>query len=306
MSNKRNGGKIMKKIVGILASCILIFGSILTGCSKSNSDDNFKEQIIFTGSSTLAPVITNQANSFKEKNKTWDNVNKDFPKKDISIFVNSGGSGAGIKAVIDGTSDIGMVSRTVSDEEKGKIEGYQELKLGVDALTVSVNPENEILKKTDNLTTEVIRKIFSGEYKYWDDADTTLPHDEIVVVIRDIGGGAHKVFKSKVMGDVDVRKDAIQSPSMGALVTKVIENKNAIGYASFGLVNQNEGKIVPLKVDDSAPTKENIISGAYKISRPLLIIKKGEFASQEKAFVDLLLSEEGQKTVEELGFVPAK
>ncbi len=94
------------------------------------------------------------------------------------------------------------------------------------------------------------------------------------MVIRDLGGGAHGVFQKSIMGDTDVREDAIQAPSMGALVTKVIENKDAIGYASFGMVNQNEGKLIPLKVDGVEPTKENIVNGSYKISRPLIVVKK--------------------------------
>ena len=65
----------------------------------------------------------------------------------------------------------------------------------MDALTISVNPENPLLDIKDDLTTEEIVKLFSGEYKYWDELDSSLPHNEVVVVIRDLGGGAHGVFK---------------------------------------------------------------------------------------------------------------
>ena len=127
-----------------------------------------------------------------------------------------------------------------------------------------------------------------------------------MAVIRDIGGGAHKVFQDAVLKDKPVRKDAIQAPSMGALVTKIIENKNAIGYASSGISAQNEGKLIPLAVDGVKPTNENINSGSYKISRPLLVLKKGELTAPEKAFVDALLSPAGMKIVSDMGFVPAK
>ena len=93
---------------------------------------------------------------------------------------------------------------------------------------------------------------------------------------------------------------------MGALVTKVIENKNAIGYASFGMVNVHEGEIIPLKVDGVEPTVENILDGTYYVSRPLLVVKKGNMSPIEKAFIDELLSAEGMKIVEQMGFVPAK
>jgi len=109
-----------------------------------------------------------------------------FEKKDIAIYVSGGGSSAGVKSIINGVSDSGMASRKVTDEEKAKIEGYQEFKLGMDALTISVNPKNNLTQLKDSLTTEVIKKIFAGEYKTWNDVDASLPKTEIVVVTRDI------------------------------------------------------------------------------------------------------------------------
>ena len=108
------------------------------------------------------------------------------------------------------------------------------------------------------------------------------------------------------MGDKKVSKDAVQAPSMGALTQKVIENKDAIGYASVGLVDQNKGKLIPMEVDNIAPTKENIASGKYKIARPLLLIKDGKLTGVEQTFVDFLKSEEGLKIIDESGFVSIK
>src|SRR5699024_8144456 len=121
---------------------------------------------------------------------------------------------------------------------------------------------------------------------------------------RDLGGGAHGVFQDSIMGETEVREDAIQAPSMGALVTKIIENKDAIGYASFGMVNQNEGELIPLKVDSIEATKEHIVDGSYKISRPLIVVKKGELTAEQQAFMDMVTSEKGSKIIEEMGFVP--
>lgn len=303
-------GISMKRIWSLIVASMMILSLALTGCSQQPAEDaskdEFKSQIFFKGSSTLAPVVSQIATDFIDANETWNKVNADFPEKSIDLFVSAGGSSAGVKAIIDGTSDFGMVSREVKDEEKEKIADYKEFRLGLDVLTISVNPENPILDVKKNLTTEEVMKIFSGEYKYWDEVAPGLPHNEIVVVTRDIGGGAHQVFQDKVMGDAQVKAEAIQEPSMGALVTKIMENKDAIGYASYGFVNQNVGKITPLEVDGIAPTEENIISGAYKISRPLIVIKSGELLPQEKLFVDVMLSEEGMKTVEKMGYVPAK
>lgn len=108
------------------------------------------------------------------------------------------------------------------------------------------------------------------------------------------------------MGDSEVKADAIQAPSMGALAAKIVENKYAIGYASFGMYNQNKDKIAAFAVDETLPTVENILSGAYKIQRPLLFIKSGELTPQEKAFVDYIFSEKGMKAVSDSGYIPVK
>lgn len=268
--------------------------------------DEFKAQILFNGSSTLAPVMASISTNFIEENVTWDKVDPLFPSENIAIYVSAGGSGQGVKSVIDKTSDFGMVARSVKDSEKEQLSELKEFKIGIDALTLGVNPNNPILTVKDNLTKDEIIKIFSGEFKTWKDLDASLPDKEIIVVTRDIGGGAHEVFQSKIMGDVEVKADAIQAPSMGALVTKIIENEYAIGYASFGVVNQNVGKVITLKVDGIEATVENIINGTYIIQRPLIALFNGELTAPQQAFMDYVLSEEGLAVVETMGFIPVK
>ncbi len=313
----------MKKlnVLGIL----LILLMVLAGCSTEKpaaaepnaapaetpvveepKEDEFNPQILFNGSSTLAPVMASISTNFIEGNVTWDKVDASFPEKNIAIYVSAGGSGQGVKSVIDQTSDFGMVARTVKDTEKEQLPELKEFKVGIDALTLGVNPNNPVLTVKNNLTKDEIIKIFSGEFKTWKDLDASLPDKEIIVVTRDIGGGAHEVFQSKVMGDVQVKADAIQAPSMGALVTKIIENEYAIGYASFGVVNQNIGKVATLSVDGVEASEENIINGSYIIQRPLIAIFNGELTAPQQAFMDYVMSEEGLAVVESMGFVPVK
>lgn len=291
----------MKKLVKMVLSSA--FFVLMAAASYA---EEFKAQMMFNGSSSLAPVISKISTDFIEGYVTWDKVNSEFPTKNIAIYVSAGGSGAGVKSVIEGVSDFGMVARVVKDSEKAKIADYKEFVVASDALTVSVNKENPILKYQTEITTETLRKIFSGEYQYWSDVDNRLEKKEIVVVTRDLGGGAHEVFQKAVMGDSEVKADAIQAPSMGALAAKIVENKYAIGYASFGMYNQNKDKIAAFAVDGTLPTVENILSGAYKIQRPLLFIKSGELTPQEKAFVDYIFSEKGMKAVSDSGYIPVK
>jgi phosphate transport system substrate-binding protein len=297
----------MKRILGIFIVLVLVIS--LVGCnSQAVNNGKFETigEIILTGSSTLAPVVTQLIDEFSAKYGTWDKVNSDFPNEKISIVVNGGGSGAGIRAAIENSANFGMASKNVSEDEQAKFDSYQQFKLGTDALTIAVNPNNKVNTLKTGFTTEELRKIFSGAYKSWSDVNAELPNQDIVVVTRDIGGGAHSVFQKKIMGETDVSPNVIQSPSMGALVTKIIENENAIGYASFGVVNQNTGKLIPMNVDEIEPTKEKISSGEYKISRPLLVLKNGDLKPQEQAFIDFLLLERGMQVVAELGFVPEK
>ncbi len=311
-----DGGKIMKRKLLVLATMLMVVAGFTLGCSSPDKSEDTKKddnkasvsssQIYFNGSSTLAPVITSIATNFNEKHETWDKVDSKFPEEAISIYVAAGGSGQGTKAVIDGTTTFGMVAREVKDEEKEKIKDFKEYQVGIDALTLAVNPENPIAGKVDNLSKEQIIKIFSGEFKTWKDFDSSLPDEEIVVVTRDISGGAHEVFQKKIMGDKDVTSKAIQAPTMGGLVEKIIDNKYAIGYASYGVANQNEGKIKVLKVDGVEANEANILDGSYIIQRPLLLVGSEKPTDEQQAFLDVILGEEGQAIVKEMGFIPMK
>ncbi|MGL4735965.1 MAG: phosphate ABC transporter substrate-binding protein [Cellulosilyticaceae bacterium] len=277
----------MKKLVKV-GALLLTLSLALAGCaSKSDA----ASVITFAGSSTLAPVVSKLGEDFSAKHP------------DVTFQVSSGGSGQGVQAVIDQTANFGMVARSVKDDEKVKIQSLETFNIGIDALTIAVNPENPLLTLKDNLTKDEIMSLFSGQYAKWSDFDASLPAEEIVVVTRDIGGGAHEVFQSKIMGDTEVKADAIQAPSMGALVEKIIENPYAIGYASFGVAQQNEGKITTLQVDGIAPTAQNILTGSYMIQRPLILIKSGSLSASEQSFMDYVLSDEGATTIETLGFI---
>ncbi|WP_093797980.1 substrate-binding domain-containing protein [Sporomusa acidovorans] len=258
------------------------------------------------GSSTLAPVIAKCADDFTEKYKTWKKVKDSFTDEAIAIFVATGGSGYGVKAATNGTVDIGLVSRVITDVEKQKLPNHQFYTLGYDALTIAVSPQNPVLKVKPNLTTDEVKRIFSGDIKTWKQLDTALPDRPIVLAIRDLGGGASQAFDEAVMKGTPVSKEAVQFPSMGALAGKVQENVDTIGYVSTGLVKQSQGKISVLSVDGVEPSTDNIVSGKYTISRSLIIVTKSQADEREQFFINYLTSDKGYKTLEEMGFIPAK
>lgn len=305
---------VMAMVMG-LAGCSGQAASEDSGSSAESQEEGKEEekaegqaeasnQILCIGSSTLAPVITEIATKFNETYGTWDQVDSSLPEADIAIYVAAGGSGQGTKAVIDGTTDFGMVAREVKDEEKEEIADEVEYQVGIDALTMAVNPKNPVTDILDDLTTEQMVSIFSGEFAKWSDLDPSLPEEDIIVYTRDINGGAHEVFQKAIMGDAEVKADAIQASSMGELVQAIIDNQYAIGYASYGVANQNEGKIKTLKVNGVEATAENIVSGDYIIQRPLLLVASGEPTAEQKAFLDVVLGKEGQAVVSDMGFIP--
>ena len=301
--------KGMKKVKKLFFGFILLF---LIGCAngveisttEDDRENQMSTQIMFNGSSTLAPVIATIAADFNEQYTTWNYVNPDFPKEPITIYISSGGSGQGVSAVINQTTDFGMLAREVRENEQEEIPNLQQYLVGIDALTIAINPENPLWEIREGLSTEEIVSIFSGEYKTWQDLDEELPDDEINVIVRDIGGGAHEVFQNTIMGDEEVIATAIQAPSMGALIARISENRNAIGYASFGVANQNTDSLAILQVDGIEPSIENIVSGSYIIQRPLILIFSGEPSDIEHSFLDVILGEDGQAMMAEMGFIP--
>ena len=262
--------------------------------------------IAFAGSSSLAPVIASIGEAFSTEFSTWDKVNPEFPAETIEIPVASGGSGDGPKSVIDGTADFGMLARAVKDSEKENMgAGYTEYMVASDALTVSVNKNNPIAAKMDDIDTDTLRKIFAGEIAYWDELDASLEHKEIVVVIRDLTGGAAEVFEKQVMQGTPITENAIQTPSMGALAAKIAENEYAIGYAGYGVYNLNTDKLAAFKFNGVAPTEENILNGSYTIQRPVLFCTNRPLDAAEQAFVDYIFSDTGRAIVVENGYIPA-
>jgi len=296
----KNYVSISKAVSLLLILSLSIF--LVAACSGSEAES---AELTFIGSSSLAPIIASVADEKTETFQTWNSINADLPNAPISIFVTEGGSGQGIRTTIDGTSDFGMSTRRLNDSEREEMPDYQEFLVGIDALTIAVNPQNPLYGLIDDLTQEQIVRIFSGEYSTWQDVDPSLPNNEIIVVVRDAGGSAVEVFQDNIMGDATVRIDAIQAPSMGALTERIMENPNAIGYPPVGMVANNAGSIVTFKINGIEPSVANIIDGSYFLSRPMLLITSGAPNAIQQAFLDVMLGELGQERMYEMGYVRA-
>lgn len=254
-----------------------------------------KKNITLKGSDTVLPLGQKEAETYMQKDST------------ASISVTGGGSGVGLAALLEGTTDIAMASRDLKTEEKLKFsEKKQEIEeaiIAYDALSVIVNPEN----KVGQLTREQIEKIYIGEIKNWKELGGA--DEKIVAYSRESSSGTFEFFKEAVMENKNYASTVLSMPATGAIVQSVSQTKGAIGY--IGMAYETAGvKNISVSYDGGktfvAPSVSAAKDKSYPISRPLFYMYDKATKDKVAAFIDYALSEEGQKIVSEIGYVPVK
>ncbi|MHB1393984.1 MAG: phosphate ABC transporter substrate-binding protein [Clostridia bacterium] len=289
----------IKKTLAFLCVAVLLIG-VLTGCGRpadtnepganQPAGEGANGSITVNGSTSVQPLAEELAKAFKAKNPN------------ATIDIQGGGSGVGVKSAMDGVVDIGMASRELKTEEKS----LKEFKLAVDGIAVIVNPANEV----SDITMEQIKKIYMGEITDWKEVGGKA--GKITVVTREEGSGTRGAFIEMVKlevteGDKKVDKtiaSAITQGSTGAVITTVSGDPNAIGFASFGSA-KDKTEIKLISVDGKACSEENIYAGEYKIARPFLMLTKEDPQGLAKAFLDFVLSPEGQEVVASHSYLKA-
>ena len=219
---------------------------------------------------------------------------EDYQKENdtTTIEVQQVGSSAGITNTIDGTSQIGMSSRNLKDEEKSELKEYQ---IAIDGIAVITNSAN----KVKDLTLQQVKDIYTGKITNWKEVGGA--DAEIVVVSREDGSGTRDGFQEIVgFESKDLTSNAQISDGSGNIKTTVQGNENAIGYISFGYLDDS---INAVKIGGVEPKEENVYNDKYPISRPFLLVTKGEASGDAKSFIDYVLSDAGQKTIEKQGFM---
>lgn len=262
---------------------------------KSSGDKAAAVSVTLKGSDTVLPLAQKEA--------------EDLMKSDpsTSITVVGGGSGVGITALIDGTTDIAMASRDLKTEEKLKFseakKEIEEVVIAFDALTVIVNPANGVSK----LTREQLEKIFTGEIKNWKDVGGA--DEKIVAYSRESSSGTYEFFKEEVMAKKNYATDVLSLPATGAIVQAVGQTKGAIGYIGLAYETK-EVKQLAVSYDQGKTFVEPSVASAkdksYPISRPLFYMYDKTNAAKVKSVIDYALSDAGQKTVSEIGYIPLK
>ena len=256
-----------------------------TGCSK---DRNREMKIIIKGSTTVLPITQKAVEAYSKINSS------------VSISISGGGSGEGIKALIDGNTDIANSSRQMKEQEaklaaEKKIT-LKEIPVAYDMIVPVVHPENPVT----NITVDQLKAIYDGSITNWKQLGGK--DEKIVVVSRDTSSGTYEVWEEKIMHKTDVKKDALLQASNGAIVSTVSQNPKAIGYIGFGYIND---RVKPLSINGIVGTIENGKSGRFPVSRKLYIyINETSVSEQAKKFIEFLLGAEGQDLVQKAGFIP--
>jgi len=301
----------IKKVKKSSLALILVVGLVITlvGCggnqgSTTVNSSELSGSFKIIGSNTVTPLTSVWAEEFM----------KMHPK--VNIAVSGPGSGAGIAALINDTTDICQASRKIKQKEieqaqANGVEPY-EIQIATDALSVVVHPSNPV----SELTIAQLSVIYSGKITNWKEVGGN--DASMVVISRDTNSGTHVFFKEHVVQmkglptedkSLEYGPKVLFLPSTEQGVSEVAKNPKAIFYPGLGYVTSD---IKPLAIKKTAdllgvlPSVATALDGTYPVARLLLYYTDGAPSGIIKAFIDYCLSAEGQAKVIEVGYVPLK
>ena len=264
----------MKKFFCMILACVMTLGLAACGGRETAS-------VSTDGSTSMQKVISALGEAFMEDSGA-------------NFTYNATGSGTGIKAVKDGTCDIGLASRYLKNSEKA--EGLKETVLAIDGIAIIVHNDNSVA----DLTVEQISAVFKGEVTNW--SEVGGKDGEIVCIGREESSGTRDGFESIT----DTEEACVyrqELTSNGAVLTAVAENPNAIGYVSLSSVKDT---VKAISVSGVVPSEATIKDGSYAVQRPfVLVTKEGTSLSETaQAFFDFATSTAANDIITAAGVVP--
>jgi phosphate transport system substrate-binding protein len=281
---------MLKKILAV-AGVAVMFCLGVSGRTMAEE----KSVIRIQGSDTMVELVGAWAKKFMAHN----------PKIEVTVI--GGGSGKGIAALLDGSADIANASRTMSGEEKSlaKKRGVRPVEyiVGLDGIAIIVNPANTVKA----LSMEQIKKIFTGEVNNWKNFGAA--EGRIGLFTRDASSGTYVFFQEHILQKMDYSVKSHKRPTNDAVAHAVMDDGNSIGYIGLGYLAQARGEVRALNVSKTdegeavKPSIETVKDGTYPVSRGLQMYTNGEATGNVKIFLNYVMSDEGQKLVEKMGFV---
>lgn len=267
----------------------LLLGGVLVGVSPALAGT-----VTIKGSDTMVILAQKWAELYMSENKN------------TKIQVTGGGSGIGLAALQNNTTDIANASRAIKPAEriaciKAFNKNPREYKVALDGLSVYVNSANPVTE----LSLDQLREIFTGKLRNWQQLGG--PSAPIVVYSRENSSGTYEFFKEHVLKGQDFVASAQTMPGTAALLQAVAKDRNAIGYGGAAYGHDAKHLNIKKTADDPAvePTADNVVSGKYPIWRHLFMYlnpdkDKGETA----AFLNWIRSDAGQAVVKDIGYYP--
>jgi len=249
------------------------------------------DAIVIKGSDTLgAKLVPQLAEQFKAQHPG------------TAFDIAAEGSATGFAALIDKTAAIGMASRPAKPEEiaNGKAKGVdmKETTVAYDGIAVIVNTANSI----KGLTKKQVEQIFTGEITDWSAVGGS--GGKISVYTRNTSSGTYAEFKELAMKKRDYAPDSQKLAGNEQIAQEVGKNPNGVGYVGLAYTKASGIRVVP--IDGASPSKESVLAKSYPYARPTFFYTNGEPTGVVKEFIDFTVGPEGQKIVEQVGFVPIK
>ena len=281
----------LKKMMALaLASTALIAaagGNSETAKSGAASGTKVTGQVTSSGSSALLPLVKDAAAKFKSKNP------------EVSLTLNAGGSGTGLKQVAEGSVNIG--NSDVPAEKKlpaEKAKGLVDHK--VCTMTVATIINKDIADKVKSLTSQQLQDVFTAKVTNWKEVGG--PDEPIVLVTRPTTSGTRALFTELALaGQEEASNKSLETDDSGTLIQSVAQTKGAIGYVALPYLVNNKD-VAALAIDGVAPTLENTYNGTYKVWGYEHMYTKGEPTGAVKAFLDYILSDEYGVEIEKQGY----
>ncbi|MBW6467148.1 MAG: phosphate ABC transporter substrate-binding protein [Brevefilum sp.] len=254
---------------------------------EEETQTGLKGQIQIAGSTTVQPLSEKLALAFMAINP------------DLVIEVQGGGSSVGVTAAGEGTVNIGQVSREIKSSEFEAFPDLQVFTIAYDGIAIVTHPDLEL----PSITLEEAKRIFGGEITNY--AEVGGPDADIIVVSREEGSGTRAAFDELVLEssepELEMTETALLQQSNGQVRTTVSTTPYAIGYLSFGFLDESVNLV---EINGFQPTVDNVLAGNYPVFRPLNLTTNGDPDDLSQAFLDFVLSSAGQQIVSE-DYIPA-
>ena len=277
-----------KKWAAALLISVFAAGLALTGCGGNDAGESGPSgKVTVSGSSALLPLAKDAAQKFKAKNDQ------------VSITLNAGGSGTGLKQVSEGSVDIG--NSDVFAKEKlpeAKAAELVDHKVAVTVMAPVVS--KEIGTNVKFLTKAQLQDIFTGKVTNWKDVGG--PDEAVVLITRPSTSGTRALFtKYALDGKEELSNKSMETDDRGTLVQTVSQTKGAIGYVALSYL-MNNNTVTPLAIDGVEPTLDNVYNGKYPVWGYEHMYTKGEATGAVKAFIDFIMSKDYSADIEKQGY----